>query len=78
MNPPDCTRTYEGSGGEGIGGSVDNLSGRQLLTDADTIAFRQLVTEEVTVVGSSNNSIRTVDAEDEKGGCEEPTIPTNV
>ena len=53
------------SGGDCFGGSVDNLSDRQLLAVAEATIIQPLVTKEVTVVAASESSTRTIDTEGE-------------
>ena len=50
------TRTDEDSGGDGLGGSVDDLSGRQLLADAEATVIRQPGITEVIAVAASESS----------------------
>ena len=50
------TRTNKDSVGDGFGGSVDNLSGGQLLIDAEATVMEQSGIKEVIAVAANESS----------------------
>ena len=65
MNPSDNTRTGDSRAGSG---SVDNLSGRQFLTDTEATIMQQSGIQKVIYVAANESSTRTIDSDSEQDG----------